>query len=93
MTVLLCHVATQNPKRGNHAHLTTPKLSSPLNSLDKTLQKDKLEFPAQTSDTQPKLKVFVFPKAQVGSLSTWELRRVFPPAPAGARLQGLGSRS
>lgn len=88
---------SKTPKRGGHAHLTTPKLGS-LSAYWTTPppKKDKLEFPAQTqsSETQPKLKVFLFPKARVGFLSlTWELWSVFPLAPAGVRLQCLGSRS
>lgn len=86
---------SKTPKRGNHAHLITPKLGSPSTYWTKPPQKDKLEFPVQpqTSETQPKLNIFLFPKEQVGSLSTWELWSVFPPAPAGVRFQCLGSRS
>lgn len=75
---------SKTPKRGNHEHLTTPKLGSPSAHQTNPSPNNKLEFPAQaqTSETQPKLKIFLFPKAQVGSLSTRELLSVFPLASA-----------
>lgn len=64
-------------------------ISPPLNQAQLQLtgqtppQNDKLEFPAQvqTSQIQPNLKVFLFPKAQVGPFSTWELLTVFSLLP------------
>lgn len=80
MTVLMCHMATAKPPRKATTHTSPPLNWAHLNLPDKTPQKDKLEFPAQpqSSETQPELKVFLFPKAQLGSLCMWELWSVFP---------------
>lgn len=77
------HGHSTTPKRGNHAHLATPKLGSPSTYQTKPPQNDKSEFPAQaqTSETQLKLKVFLFPKDRVGSLSARELLTLFSVVP------------
>lgn len=79
MTVLLCHVATTKPQKEATMHISPPlNWAHPQLTRQTPNPNDKLEFPAQaqTSEIHPKLKVFLFPKAQVGSLSMWELLTV-----------------